>query len=251
MSAAQEIVTHDGLSAPVASANVIQHADGLLSVIERAARDPSVDLDKFERLMAMQERIQHAEAERQFNAALAAAKGEFPTIRKNRTVDFTSQKGRTNYRYEDLSEIARAIDPVLARHGLSYRFKTVQDSGKITVTCVLTHRAGHSEGTTLSAGEDHSGNKNSIQAIGSSVRYLQRYTLTSALGLSVSNEDEDDDGKAATDISAEDLIAEGEGRANAGTAALQDWWQRLPKDHRKMVGTAGLERLKSIAGEAR
>ena len=35
---------------------VVEYGASVLEVISRAARDPSVDLDKLERLMAMQER---------------------------------------------------------------------------------------------------------------------------------------------------------------------------------------------------
>ena len=62
------------------------------------------------------------------------------------------------------------------------------------MTCVISHRDGYSEETTLTAGNDESGNKNSIQAIGSAATYLQRYTLKLALGLSAAK---DDDGRGS------------------------------------------------------
>ena len=186
-----EVAKLESVQAPAVQHN---EADAILSIIERAARDTNVDVDKFERLMAMQERVEAKIAVRAFNDAVASAKGEFGSISKNRTVDFTSQKGRTNYRHEDFSSIAGVVDPVLARHGLSYRFRSAQAGQKITVTCILSHRQGHSEETTLESGEDHSGNKNSTQAIGSAATYLQRYTLKLALGLASSH---DDDGQKA------------------------------------------------------
>lgn len=164
--------------------------DPIISMIERAARDPSVDMDKFDRLMAMKERVDKQNALRAFNEAVALAKGEFGPIAKNRSVDFTSQKGRTNYRHEDFAGVASVVDPVLSRHGLSYRFRSAQAGQKITVTCILSHRMGHSEECTLESGEDHSGNKNSTQAIGSAATYLQRYTLKLALGLASSHDDD-------------------------------------------------------------
>lgn len=152
-------------------------------------------VDVLERLMALQERWQAGEARRAFDEAMAAAKSEIPVIAKNREVDFTSAKGRTNYRHEDLAEIARTVDPILSRHGLSYRYKVSSSPNEpVMVTCIVSHRSGHSEETTLSAGRDDSGNKNSIQQVGSTVTYLQRYTLKAALGLAASN---DDDGGAA------------------------------------------------------
>lgn len=160
----------------------------LASAVERG-----MDPGTIEKLMALAERWDAVQARKAFDAAVAAAKGEIPPILKNRKVDFTSQKGRTSYKHEDLAEIARTVDPILNRHGLSYRFRAKQDGQRLTVTCVLCHRDGYSEETTLSAAEDHSGNKNSIQAIGSATSYLMRYTLKMSLGLST----QDDDGRSA------------------------------------------------------
>lgn len=173
----------------------VNETTALISMIERAARDPSVDIEKFERLMLMKERVESDLAKKAFNAAASMAKGEIGPIAKNRVVDFTSAKGRTNYRHEDFAEVARTVDPILSKYGLSYRYRASQEAGKLKVTCVLSHNDGYSEETTLEAAEDHSGNKNSIQAIGSSATYLQRQTLKLALGLSAS--DHDDDGRAS------------------------------------------------------
>lgn len=162
----------------------------LSSAVERGA-----DVLVLEKLLGLQERWEHNQARKAFDEAMSAARAEIPTITKSREVDFTTAKGRTNYRYEDLASIADAVKPVLARHGLSYRFRTSSKPNEpVTVTCIVSHRLGYSEENTLSAARDESGNKNSIQAIGSAVTYLQRYTLKAALGLAVSN---DDDGQAA------------------------------------------------------
>ena len=147
--------------------------------------------ETLERMMGLYERWQAAQAKREFDIAMAAAKAELPVIIKSAEVDFTSSKGRTNYKYETLSAIARAVDPVLAKYGLSYRFRpSSPPDGPISVTCILTHREGHAEETTLSAARDESGNKNSIQAVGSTVVYLQRYTLKAALGLAAAADDD-------------------------------------------------------------
>ena len=64
--------------------------------------------------------------------------------------------------------------------GRTARFRTAQQDGLVRVTCVMSHRDGYSEETSLQSGVDASGNKNSIQAIGSAITYLQRYTLKAA-----------------------------------------------------------------------
>ena len=55
--------------APVA---VQPETSALISMIERAARDPSVDIDKMERLLQMHERVEAKQRESAFNTAMAA-----------------------------------------------------------------------------------------------------------------------------------------------------------------------------------
>lgn len=174
-----------------------------MDMIDRALAS-NASPDTLERLLALQERWEANQARKAFDEAMAAAKAEIPVISKNRVVDFTSPKGRTHYKHEDLAEVARTVNPILSRHGLSYRFRTSSVANEpISVTCVVSHRLGYSEENTLTAGRDESGNKNSIQAIGSTLTYLQRMTLKAALGLAAA---EDDDGKASSSR-AEDVTA--------------------------------------------
>jgi hypothetical protein len=153
----------------------------LAQAIERGMPVETID-----KLMALGERWDATQARKAFDMAIAAAKAEIPVVMKNAT-------GHNNKRYADFAAIARAVDPVISKHGLSYRFRTEQ-TDKISVTCVLSHEAGHYEENTLAASADTSGNKNAIQAIGSTLTYLQRYSLVQALGLAAS---EDDDGRSA------------------------------------------------------
>lgn len=166
----------------------------LSTALERGA-----GVETLEKLMDLQNRWEDREARKAFEVAMTAAKAEIPTIKKNRHVGFASKNGgaSTDYRHEDFAEIARTVAPILAKHGLSYRYRTASPTdGPVEVTCIISHRLGYSEENTLQAGRDSTGNKNSIQAIGSTVTYLQRYTLKAALGLAAEN---DDDGEAAED----------------------------------------------------
>ena len=162
--------------------------------ILQIAVERGASMDQLEKLIALQERWEAGQARKAFDLAVAAAKAEIKPIVKSAEVDFTSQKGRTNYKHETLDGIAMHIDPVLSRHGLSYRYRSTQENGGLTVTCIVAHRDGHSEETTLSGPPDNSGNKNAYQAVGSAATYLQRYTLKLALGLSAAK---DDDGHGA------------------------------------------------------
>lgn len=157
----------------------------ILTMIERMALNPEIDPDRIERFIALKERIDANAAKVDFNNALAEAKAQIGPVLKNR-------KGHNDKKYADFSAIAKVVDPVVTSLGLSYRFRTEQ-TDRITVTCIISGH-GHSEENSLSGPPDASGSKNAIQAIGSTLTYLQRYTLVQALGLSVA---EDDDGKAA------------------------------------------------------
>lgn len=166
------------------------------------AVEGGADIDVLEKLMGLSERWEANQARKAFDNAMSAAKAEIPVIIKNRVVDFIGKTGiRTNYRHEDLAEVARTVAPILAKHGLSYRYRTTSNLNEpVTVTCIVSHRDGHFEENTLSAGRDESGNKNQIQSIGSTLTYLQRMTLKAALGLAASDDDDGagSDGKPAT-----------------------------------------------------
>ncbi|WP_292021817.1 ERF family protein [Maritimibacter sp. UBA3975] len=170
---------------------VMRAADQMVAMIERVVTDPSADLDKLERMLAMKERMDAQSAKVAFAQAISAARAEIPPIMKDATVDFSNKEGkRTHYQHETLAGIARVIDPILSQHGLSYRFRTSQDGGAVEVTCIIAHADGHSEETSLRGAPDQSGNKNNFQAVGSAVTYFQRYTLKAALGLSAAADDD-------------------------------------------------------------
>jgi hypothetical protein len=195
---------------PVAPA--ASESAAILSVIERMATNPDIDPERVERFIALKRQMDADAARKAFYNALSDAKAEIPVIAKNRTVGYEHKdgKGDTSYRHEDLGEIARTVDPILAAHGLSYRFRTTSVPNEpVTVTCIIAHRDGHSEENTLSAGRDDSGKKNTIQSIGSTITYLQRYTLKAALGLAASS---DDDGKRSEEAD-EDVISEEQRKA--------------------------------------
>jgi hypothetical protein len=162
------------------------------------AINQGADLDKLERLMALQERWEKASAERAYNEAMSAFKAEAVEIIKRKEVDFANKSGgRTNYKHAELSDVIEAVGPALSRHGLSWSWKPTQDKGWITVTCTLKHRLGHSESVSLSAPPDETGGKNSIQAIVSTTSYLERHTLKAICG--VAEKGEDNDGGASVD----------------------------------------------------
>lgn len=170
-------VVSDTPSVSLADMTPVQMAAHLIS--------SGADFQSVKEMIALSKELAADQAKRAFDAAIASAKSEIPAVAKN-------AKGHNNKAYANFAAYAAVVDPVLGKWGLSYRFRTEQ-TDRITVTCVLTHKDGHSEENSLSGPPDGSGSKNAIQAIGSTLTYLQRYTLVQALGLSASD---DDDGRA-------------------------------------------------------
>lgn len=177
------------------------------------------DIDKLEKLMLLQERWEANEARKAYHAALAAFKADPPSLTKNKKVSFDTGRGKTEYAHATLDHVSLSIGAALTKHGLSHRWEVSQTPERITVSCVLTHVLGHSERVTMEAPADNSGSKNSIQAIGSTVTYLERYTLLAAAGMAVQGQDNDgvggddkrmDEGKVADHLAAIDSAADQE-----------------------------------------
>jgi len=138
--------------------------------------------------MELQERWEAGEAKKAFTQAMAKFRADCPTILK-------TEKAH-NSTYASIAGTLRQIKGLMSSCGLSHSWRTNQEGQAITVTCVVMHSQGHSEETSLTASPDTSGSKNAIQAIGSTVKYLERYTLEACLGLT-SDDEMDDDGQAA------------------------------------------------------
>lgn len=189
--------------------------------------------DSIDKLMELQERWQRNEAEKDFNLAMSEFSANAPKILKDSTVDFNSQKGNTNYKHATLSNIVSAVQPVMSKLGLSHRWKTTQNEREITVECVITHKSGHSESTSLTAPPDQTGNKNTIQSIGSTVTYLQRYTLQSALGIATF-QDDDAVGYERTFISDDQVeeLRDLKKRANLNPDSLEKFRSYLRTHHK-------------------
>jgi len=188
----------NAIAKPAEQSAEIVRADGasLMSVIARAASDPNTDVDKLERLLGMYERITERDAKAAYNQALAEMQPKLPVIDERGGIKNNSGVVQSTYaKWEDIND---AIRPFLHEYGFALSFRTgLAHDGKITVTGVLSHAAGHQEETTVTLPHDSSGNKNAVQAVGSSTSYGKRYAAISLLNItSRAPGDRDDDGQA-------------------------------------------------------
>ena len=166
----------------------------------RIAVETGADLDRMERLMALQERWEANEARKAFVAAMAAFKAEPMTIFKKKEVGYTTKGGEfVGYKHAELSDVTEVVGPAMSRHGLSHRWDVKQEGKTIMVDCIITHSLGHSEKVTMTGAPDDSGKKNPIQQVASTIQYLQRYTLLAATGMSTKGTDDDGNGAGGED----------------------------------------------------
>lgn len=158
----------------------------LQSAVERGA-----DIGTIERLAKLQREIAADEARIAFAQAFANFKRDVPVIFKTASIPGSGETIRG--KYAPLDQICEKLIPSLIKVGITHRWKSnTEQDGRITVTCYLRHEMGfEEEGSSMMASPDTSGNKQAIQASGSTVSYLERYTLVASCGIAIKGQDND------------------------------------------------------------
>lgn len=191
------------VQAPTTPSAQSSESAAIFSIIERAARDPNVDIDKMERLVRMKLDMEAHAAKASYLAALAEMQPKLPVINKRGTISKNVKDDRGNNtgrqeamtKYAKWEDVVEATTPVLSAHGFSLSFRVAQPTpDRVAVSGVLGHRDGHTEETALSLPIDNSGAKNNVQGWGSSVSYGKRYTAFALLNISARGEDDDGNG---------------------------------------------------------
>jgi len=176
----------------------------VLVLIERLALDPSADVEKLARTMAMYERLKAKEAELAYNAAKGRILKKLAAIKivKNRSVLHEMDKGKPQkgsyegFKYAPLEEIDKHLRPLLAEEDMDLSYSDVpQESGEILIRGRLKHLpGGHYEDSFMPAPPDTSGGKSSVQAVGSTNSFLRRYVVCNIFNIVVVGDDDDGTG---------------------------------------------------------
>lgn len=202
LTAQQELTAVEVVETKQAAVVPIPRQSATPGELLRIAIDQGADLDKLERLMALQAQWEAKEAKRAYDAAFAAFKAEAVTILKGRKVTDGPLKGKA---YAELHDVVNAVTPALSKHGLSSSWKLTKDEKDwMEVTCYVRHVGGHEESVSMGGPPDAGGAKNAIQARASTKTYLERYTLKAITGLS--EQDDDDDGRGGKGADTQPLI---------------------------------------------
>lgn len=227
------VVTNDALPVASESAAIVQ-------VIERAALNPAVDIDKMERLLQMHERIKHSEAEAAFNTAMSAAQGEMGRI----STDATNPQTRSNY--ATYGKLDRILRPIYTKHGFSLSFGT-KDPGRpdcVRVVCMVA-RGAYSREYQIDMPADGKGAKGNdvmtkTHATGAAAQYGMRYLLKLIFNVAIGEDDDDGNGAseaAITTQQAADL------RALMEEAGFDDGTRRRFLEY---IGAASVEQIPAV-----
>lgn len=193
-------------------------AVAMVEMIERLA--PTVDVDKLERLIALQERGLARAAEEAFNAAFIRLLRDVPTIIERARTDKTA--------YAPLEDIIEPLRPILAQHQFSLSFRTEWPDPKLVkVIGILTHAEGHARTSEFLSAADQTGSKNAIQALGSTVTYGKRYVTKDLL--CIVTREEDDDGSASETREQPEAPEGFQDWLDNLTAAADEGWDQFKK----------------------
>jgi hypothetical protein len=180
------------------TAIVVQQQQTTPAMLLNIAIEKGAELDKLEKLMELQMKWEANQARKAYSQAMSDFKANPPEIEKNKKVSYKTTSGTTAYSHASLGNVTNKIGSELSKHGLFASWATKQEEKGVTVTCRISHVLGHSEETSLTAALDQSGGKNTIQALGSTISYLERYTILALTGLAT--HDLDDDGKNSEEV---------------------------------------------------
>ncbi len=100
------------------------------------------NIEAFERMLAMKERMDTKDAEKQFNAAFVALQQDIPVIVASSVIP---NRGK----YERFEDVMRVVGPLLVKHGFSVSFSMDFRDNRILETCHLRHIAGHAQSNSF------------------------------------------------------------------------------------------------------
>ncbi len=178
------------------AAQPLSEGAAVLQIIERAARDPSVDIGKMRELLAMRNEMMAQEAKREYNKAMTAAQTEMLPVSVN------ASNPQTQSRYATFHALDGALRPIYTKHGFSLSFGTAEGAPEdcVRVMCQVSHAAGHVEEKHLDMPADGKGAKGGdvmtkTHATGAALTYGRRYLEGMIFYISIAP---DDDGNGAS-----------------------------------------------------
>jgi hypothetical protein len=195
-------------SRAVAHGTAPENDNPVVSILSRLVMDPSLPVERAERVFAMyyeaQDRARQQaredaaeEARRAYFAAKSECQKELPVVTRNQ------RNKHTNSNYADLAAIEEQAMPIIHKYGFGVTFQPCgyNELGELQIKWQISHSGGHVESDIAGIPVDGAGakggiNKTGTQAFGSTATYGRRYLLCMLFNISTGD---DRDGNKAED----------------------------------------------------
>lgn len=170
----------------------VASGSGSITALLHLAVEKGTPVAELKELVALHELMSQRQAAQDFAAAMASFQAECPSIKRSSSAKITTRGGGTyDYTYAELDEIARTINPILAKNGLSYTWDTKADDKMLTVVCTVRHANGHSISSSFVVPVESASAMSAQQKYAAAATFAQRKSLSAVLGLTTTDNDTD------------------------------------------------------------
>lgn len=170
-------------------------AETFAAVLMQMLADKDIPADKMEVVMKMRREVLGDQAREAFMEHFAAFSAELPQVERDGTVELVKDgKVLGRYSFTTIENMDVILRPLLAKHGFSISFASVDAKDGVTVTGTLSGW-GWERSSTYSFPPDKGPGRNELQARGSSRRYAKRYIVDDLCN--VVRKGKDDDARGA------------------------------------------------------
>lgn len=212
---------------PLALAAHPEPSAGQLLKMVLESPNPETKIDIIERMVAMKERADAAQAQRDFALAFHRLQSAMPAIAATEAVP--DKHGNTKYHFAPYAVIMEQVRPLLITHGFTVRFDSEFKEARMVVRCTLTHVGGHSETSTQFMRVGSVFGANDAQNDGATITMAKRYALCQALNIVI---DHDTDGRT------EDARNEGHPISHEQAVTLRELVKETGSDEVKFLAFA-------------
>ena len=179
------------MSNAIAKTEIHQETSAVLSMIERAASDPGVDVIKMEKLLDMQERVLNKQAESEFFRSLNTCQSSMTRVSAD------CYNGQTKSKYASYAALDRALRPIYTDNGLCLSFDTEPSGldGILRVVCYVSN-GNYTKRYSVDMPADGKGAKGGdvmtkTHATGAATAYGMRYLLKMIFNVAIGEDDTD------------------------------------------------------------
>jgi hypothetical protein len=164
--------------------------------------------EQFAMLVDAITKARREDARLQFETSLNRFKEHLPEVFKTKKVSFpTKDGGETSYWHAEADKASEIIGAALLKEGIIHTWRPSEGAnGRCIMTCVFRAHGHVEDMATIGGPPESSGTKNNLQAIGSTLSYLQRYSLFAASGIVPKGAD--NDGRTTAEGMSEDAITD-------------------------------------------